>query len=139
MHTVREAATRLAVGYSTLKHWIRDGTVRTTRTPGGHHRISDGEIERLMVRRDPETPAPSKGRRPGLGAIVVISGRNQLRGVVDEVRTHGLMAQVRLRIGDQFLTAVITKDAIDELGLKRGDDALALIKSTEVMVAREAE
>ena len=47
--------------------------------------------------------------------------------------------QVRLRIGDQFLTAVITKDAIDELRLTRGDDAIALIKSTEVMVAREAE
>lgn len=139
LHTVRAAATRLGVGYSTLKHWIRDGTVRTTQTPGGHHRLSDGEIERLMARRDPEAPAPSKSRRPGTGALVVISGRNQLRGVVDEVRVHGLMAQVRLRIGDQFLTAVITRDAVDELGLKRGDDAIALIKSTEVMVAREAE
>ena len=68
----------------------------------------------------------------------MISGRNRLRGTVDEVRVHGLMAQVRLRIGDQFLTAVITKDAVDELKLKRGDDALAIVKSTEVMVAKEA-
>lgn len=139
LHTVRAAASRLGVGYSTLKHWIRDGAVRTTQTPGGHHRISDGEIERLMVRRDPKATASPKSRRPGTGALVVISGRNRLRGVVDEVRVHGLMAQVRLRIGDQCLTAVITADAIDELGLKRGDDAIALIKSTEVMVAREAE
>ena len=56
LHTVRDAATRLGVGYSTLKHWIRDGTVRTTQTPGGHHRISDGEIERLMARREPAAP-----------------------------------------------------------------------------------
>ena len=51
----------------------------------------------------------------------------------------GLLAQVRLRIGDQILTAVITGDAIQELKLRRGDTALAIIKSTEVMIAREAE
>jgi molybdopterin-binding protein len=69
---------------------------------------------------------------------VAISGRNQLRGVVEEVRVEGLLAQVRLRIGDQRLTAVITRDAVDELKLKRGQPALAVIKSTEVMIAREA-
>ncbi len=71
--------------------------------------------------------------------IVVLSGRNRLRGFVDEVRLDGLMAQVKLRIGDQTLTAVITRDAVEELKLRRGDDALAIIKSTEVMIAREAE
>ena len=65
-----------------------------------------------------------------------ISGRNQLRGIVEEVRADGLLAQVRLRIGDQRLTAVITRDAVDELKLRRGDEALAIIKSTEVMIAR---
>ena len=49
------------------------------------------------------------------------------------------LAQVRLRIGDQTLTAVITGDAIDELKLRRGDDAVAIIKSTEVMIARELQ
>jgi molybdopterin-binding protein len=73
------------------------------------------------------------------GVIVSLSGRNQLRGYVDEVRVEGLLAQVRLRIGDQTLTAVITRDAVEELKLKRGDDALAIIKSTEVMIAREAD
>jgi molybdopterin-binding protein len=57
---------------------------------------------------------------------------------VDEVRVDGLLAQVRLRIGDQTLTAVVTADAVAELKLKRGDDAVAIIKSTEVMIAREA-
>ena len=71
------------------------------------------------------------------GVLVALSGRNQLRGIVDEVRVEGLLAQVRMRIGDQRLTAVITRDAVDELKLKRGDDALAIIKSTEVMIARE--
>jgi molybdopterin-binding protein len=70
--------------------------------------------------------------------LVSISGRNQLRGVVEEVRADGLLAQVRLRIGDQRLTAVITRDAVDELKLRRGDEALAIIKSTEVMIAKGA-
>jgi molybdopterin-binding protein len=73
------------------------------------------------------------------GTIVALSGRNQLRGIVEEVRTEGLLAQVRLRIGDQVLTAVITRDAVDELKLRRGQEALAVIKATEVMVARAAD
>ena len=133
--TVRAAADRLGVGYSTLKQWIYDGKVRTTRTTGGHHRVSDAEVDRLLARHTSASPATRASRQAGL--IVAISGRNQLRGFVDEVRTDGLMGQVRLRIGDQTLTAVITRDAIAELGLRRGDDALAIIKSTEVMVARE--
>ena len=69
---------------------------------------------------------------------MVISGRNQLRGIVEEVRGDGLLAQVRLRIGEQRLTAIITQDAVNELRLKRGDEALAIIKSTEVMIARRS-
>jgi molybdopterin-binding protein len=56
---------------------------------------------------------------------------------VDEIRLSGVLAQVRLRIGDQRLTAVITRDAVEELRLARGDEALAIVKSTEVMIARE--
>ena len=77
-------------------------------------------------------------RRPsGSGVLVSLSGRNRLRGVVEEVRREGFLAQVRLRIGDQTLTAVITRDAIDEVCLKRGDDATAIVKATEVMIGRE--
>jgi molybdopterin-binding protein len=135
--TVRAAARRLGVGYSTLKQWIYRGDVRTIRTGGGHHRIAEAEIDRLLARRgDP----PAARRRPALpgAAIVALSGRNQLRGFVEEIRTDGLLAQVRLRIGDQSLTAVITRDAVDELRLRRGDSALAVVKATEVMIAREA-
>jgi molybdopterin-binding protein len=133
--TVRAAAGRLGVGYSTLKGWIRQGTVRTTTTPGGHHRIPEAEIERLLARQ-PAAARP-RARTAASGLIVALSGRNRLRGFVEEVRTDGLLAQVRLRIGDQMLTAVITADAIRELQLKRGDDAIGIIKSTEVMIAKE--
>jgi molybdopterin-binding protein len=132
--TVRQAASRLGVGYSTLKHWIYEGRVRTRLTSGGHHRIADAEVERLLT----PTTAAGAVAADRAGLIVSISGRNQLRGYVDEVRVEGLLAQVRLRIGDQTLTAVITRDAVEELKLTRGDDALAIIKSTEVMIAREA-
>lgn len=134
--TVRQAAERLGVGYSTLKQWIYRGGVRTTRTAGGHHRVAETEVERLLARTDRPLPRAG-GRRGDDGVLVRISGRNRLQGVVDEVRREGLVAQVRLRIGDQRLTAVITRDALDELGLKRGDEATALIKATEVMIAKE--
>ncbi len=138
MLTVRDAAARLGVSYSTFKQWIYKGSVRTVRTDGGHHRVADAEVQRLLARQG--RPAVTSGsRRPaGGGVLVSISGRNQLRGVVEEIRGEGLLAQVRLRVGDQVLTAVITRDAVDELRLKRGDEATAIIKSTEVMIAREA-
>jgi molybdopterin-binding protein len=137
--TVRAAAERLGIGYSTLKQWIHKGRVRTTQTEGGHHRIADAEIDRLIARDAPGGRLTRLAPRRTPGVIVALSGRNRLRGFVEEVRTDGLMAQVRLRIGDQTLTAVITRDAIEELHLRRGDDALAIIKSTEVMIAREVE
>ena len=134
--TVRQAATRLGIGYSTLKHWIYEGRVRTRVTSGGHHRIADTEVDRLLAPTTLPSPPPAGPER--VGVIVSLSGRNQLRGYVDEVSVEGLLAQVRLRIGDQTLTAVITRDAVDELKLRRGDEALAIVKSTEVMIAREA-
>ncbi len=77
--------------------------------------------------------------RAAVGAVrqlgvsyATLKQRNQLRGV----RVEGLLAQVKLRVGDQSLTAIITRDAVDELKLRRGDEAIAVIKATEVMVAR---
>jgi molybdopterin-binding protein len=136
--TVRAAADRLGIGYSTLKQWIYQGRVRTSHTAGGHHRISDAEVERLTSRQEPDRLVKTRSSA-GVGLIVALSGRNRLHGFVEEVRKDGLLGQVRLRIGDQTLTAVITADAISELKLRRGDDAVAIIKSTEVMIAREAE
>lgn len=152
--TVRAAAERLGVGYSTLKQWIYDGAVRTVRTRGGHHRLTELEVQRLLLsgagpagaslsprlRRSSASSAsrPSAPSASRPSAFIGVSGRNQLRGIVEEVRGDGLLAQVRLRIGDQRLTAIITQDAVAELKLKRGDEAVAVIKSTEVMIGREA-
>ena len=134
--TVRAAARQMGIGYSTLKQWIYQGKIRTTQTAGGHHRLSEAEIDRFLARQRPMDHP--KHREGPVALIIALSGRNRLRGFVDEVRVDGLMGQVRLQIGDQSLTAVITRDALEELKLKRGDDAVAIIKSTEVMVAREA-
>jgi molybdopterin-binding protein len=132
--TPREAARRLGVSYPTLKQWIYKGSVRTRRTAGGHHRVPESEIDRLLASTGRKLPARRRSR-PG-GVIVTLSGRNQLRGIVEEVRVEGLLAQVRLRVGDQSLTAVITRDGLDELKLRRGDEAIAVIKATEVMIAK---
>jgi molybdopterin-binding protein len=133
--TVRAAAERLGVAYSTLKRWVHTGHVRTTRTEGGHHRVSEAEIDRLLARQQPETRRRSIAKDAD-EALAGLSARNQLHGFVDEVRIDGLLAQVRMRVGDQSLTAVITADAVRALKLRRGDDALAIVKSTEVMIAR---
>lgn len=136
--TVRQAAERLGIGYSTLKQWIYQGRVRTRTTSGGHHRIAESEVDRVLAPAGAPSRKARSARSVSSGAIVALSGRNQLRGFIDEVRVEGLLAQVRLRIGNQTLTAVITRDAVEELKLRRGDDALAIVKSTEVMIGREA-
>jgi molybdopterin-binding protein len=135
--TPRQAAARLAVSYSTVKHWIHLGTMRTQPTAGGHHRIPESEIDRLLAASGRDLP--SIEGTSWHGSIVALSGRNQLRGIVEEVRSEGLLAQVRLRIGNQRLTAITTRDAVEELKLRRGEEALAVVKATEVMIARAAE
>ena len=131
--TVRAAATRLGVSYSTVKQWIHAGRIRTTQTPGGHHRVSDAEIDRLVAHQG---GGSKRRRREVPRAIEGLSARNQLAGFIEEVRVDGLLGQVRLRIGDQRLTAIITADAIRALKLRRGDEALAIVKSTEVMISK---
>lgn len=133
--TVRAAAERLGVAYSTLKRWVHTGHVRTIRTEGGHHRVSDGEIDRLLAQQQPERAVTARAEVSD-EALGGLSARNRLHGFIDEVRVDGLLAQVRLRVGGQSLTAVITADAVRALKLRRGDDAIAIVKSTEVMIAK---
>jgi molybdopterin-binding protein len=126
----KDAALRLGISYPTLKQWIYRGKLRTVRTPGGHHLIPEQELERFIPKG--EIKSGPEGRRN----FRRISGRNQLVGRVLEVKVDGLMAQVRLSIGGQVITSIITADAVAEMGLKKGDTAAALIKSTEVMIVR---
>ncbi len=133
--TVRAAAERLGVAYSTLKRWVHTGHVRTIRTEGGHHRVPDSEVDRLLAQHPPGRTRAARAEPPD-EALGGLSARNRLHGFIDEVRVDGLLAQVRMRVGDQTLTAVITADAVRALKLRRGDDAIAIVKSTEVMIAK---
>ena len=127
----REAANILGISYPTLKQWIYHGKIKSVKTPGGHHRVPESEIDRLI---------PKKFERGDLAARRLhfrkISGRNQLIGRVVALKFSGLLAQVTLAIGEQHITSIITADAAKELRLKPGDLAAALIKSTEVMILR---
>jgi molybdopterin-binding protein len=127
----REAATILAISYPTLKQWIYKGKIKTAKTPGGHHRIPESEIDRLLPKKLERGAIES--RRTNFRKI---SGRNQLIGRVLAVKYSGLLAQVTMAIGEQHITAIITADAAKEMRLKPGELAAALIKSTEVMVLR---
>jgi molybdopterin-binding protein len=126
--TPAEAADLLGVSYQTVKQWIYRKRIRSTRTPGGHHRIPRSEIARLGG----GSPSVARGT-PGIEAI---SGRNKLLGTVSRIRESGLLAEVTLDVAGQKLIAIITKSAVRELGLKAGSPAYALMKATEVMVIR---
>jgi molybdopterin-binding protein len=127
----REAANILGISYPTLKQWIYRGKIKTAKTPGGHHRVPESEIDRLFPQKlDRGT---IENRR---GNFRKISGRNQLIGRVLAIKYSGLLAQVTLAIGEQHITAIITADAAKEMRLKPGERAAALIKSTEVMILR---
>jgi molybdopterin-binding protein len=127
----REAANILGVSYPTLKQWIYKGTLRTAKTPGGHHRVPESEIDRLIPRRLERGDIGSRRDQ-----YRKISGRNQLIGRVVAIKYSGLLAQVTLAIGEQRITSIITADAAKEMRLKPGERAAALIKSTEVMILR---
>jgi molybdopterin-binding protein len=122
--TPRQAAEKLGISYPALKHWILAGRIQTIKTPGGHHRIPMSSLQEFL---------PTGSAQLGASRI---SGRNQLAGSILEVKIDGLLAKVVLAIGDQRITAIITSDAVRELELKPGDQAIALIKSTEVMIGK---
>ena len=139
-----DAARQLGVSYPTLKQWIYKGKIRAVKTPGGHHRIPRPEIDRLLFQGGHHRTAGDKrGARHaqwqvngGAGFEHIISGRNQLVGRVIKLQTEGLLTKVVLDVGGQSITAIITRDASRDLGLKVGETAAALIKATEVMIIR---
>ncbi len=129
LHTPREAARRLGISYPTIKQWIYNGKLKAVKTPGGHYRIHEREIQALTQ------PAPQLTRNKKT-LPTTVSGRNQLVGRIVQLRYDGLLAQVKLSIGDQTVTSIITADAARALKLSVGQSAAALIKATEVMIVR---
>src|SRR5580700_9522639 len=126
----REAALELRISFPTIKQWIYKRKIRSVRTAGGHHRIPQSEIDRFLFR----TVGKTEPERTLLKRRV--SGRNQLVGRIDTVRISGLMAEVKVSIGDQQITSIITASSAREMKLKPGQTAAALIKATEVMILR---
>jgi len=126
----REAALQLRISFPTIKQWIYSRKIRSVKTPGGHHRIPQSEVDRLLYR--------SRGRSAPKRKDFLrrVSGRNQLVGRIENVQISGLMAEVTMSIGGQLITSIITARSAREMQLKPGQTAAALIKATEVMILR---
>ena len=127
---LRDAALELCISFPTIKQWIYKRKIRSVKTAGGHHRIPQSEIDRFLFR--------TRGKTEPERALLKrrVSGRNQLVGRIDTVRISGLMAEIKVSIGDQQITSIITASSAREMNLKPGQTAAALIKATEVMILR---
>lgn len=121
-----EAARAIGVSPDTLRRWERAGRLRTTRDAANRRRVSRAEVERLSRRP----------RRHRAGSA--LSARNRFTGVVRSVERDGVMALVEIEAGPHLVTAAVTRDAVEELGLAPGVPATATVKATSVMVEREA-
>jgi molybdopterin-binding protein len=119
-----DAARAIGVSADTLRRWERAGRLKTTRDAANRRRVSRAEVERLSER--PERHAT--GDR--------LSARNRFPGVVTSVETDGVMALVEIEAGPHRITAAVTRDAVEELGLAPGVPAAATVKATSVMVER---
>ena len=121
-YRIGEAAEMLGVRVETLRRWERAGRLGTTRTAGGQRLVPASEVARLLGERR-EHPRVTSG-----------SVRNRLPGVVTEVKKDKVAATVEILAGPYRLLALITREAVDEMGLKPGVHAVATVKATNVMV-----
>ena len=127
---LRDAALELGISFPTIKQWIYKKKLRSIQTAGGHHRIPQSEVDKMLFR----TRGSTESERQRI--IRRVSGRNQLVGRIDSVRISGLMAEVKISVGGQQITSIITASSAREMQLKKGQTAAALIKATEVMILR---
>ena len=117
-YSASEAAKMLGISLDTLRRWDRDGRIETARDSGNRRIVAATEISRLRGEEGTQ-----------------LSARNRLSGTVSEVKVDGLMAQVELTVDEPArLVAIVTADAVEELGLKPGMAATGVVKATSVMV-----
>jgi molybdopterin-binding protein len=118
--TASEAARALGISLDTLRRWDRTGRIRTQRDKANRRLVPSSEVRRLRGRTSEE-----------------LSARNRFRGVVRAVEVEGFLARIELDVtAPARVVAVITREAAEELGLKPGQEAVAVVKSTSVMVER---
>jgi molybdopterin-binding protein len=122
---VGQAAEMLGVSIETLRRWEADGRLRMERSDGGQRLIEIDEVARLLEeRRRASTDRP----------IVAQSARNRFPGIVTRVERDGVAAVVEVIAGPHRMVSLMTAEAVDELDLKVGDEAVCVVKSTNVIV-----
>jgi molybdopterin-binding protein len=119
-YSASEAARELGISLDTLRRWDRAGKIRVRRDSANRRVVPVSEVERLRG-----------------GAPQRLSARNRIRGTVQAIRVEGLLAQVELVVDEPtHVVAIVTRDSVEELGLKPGQAATAVVKATSVMVER---
>ena len=122
-----EAARAVGVSPDTLRRWDHSGKVRTVRDRANRRRVPRSEIERLSGRPERHRAGDS------------LSARNRFPGVITSVEVDGVMALVEIQAGPHRVTAAVTRDSVEELGLAPGVPATAAVKATSVMIERGSE
>ena len=122
---IGQAAELLGVGVDTLRRWAEDGRLATTRSAGGQRLVPIAEVSRLLSERRRTTI-----ERP----IVAQSARNRFAGIVTRIERDGVAATVEVVSGPHRLLSLMTAEAVDELGLLVGDEAVCVVKATNVIV-----
>jgi molybdopterin-binding protein len=118
LYTASEAAQALGISLDTLRRWDREGRIKTKRDAGNRRVVPAEEITRLRGDDEPN-----------------LSARNRFHGTVSSIEIQGLLAQVEILVDEPTrVVAIVTRDAVEELGLRAGSPATAIVKSTSVMV-----
>jgi molybdopterin-binding protein len=119
-YTASEAARALGISLDTLRRWDRDGRIRVGRDRANRRVVAESEVERLRRRGDEN-----------------LSARNHFRGIVRSVEVEGLLAQVQIDVTEPArVVAIITRESVEQLGLKPGASAAGVVKATSVMIER---
>ena len=125
---IGEAAEWLGVSVETLRRWGREGRISLVRTAGGQRLVSRDDVARLMVER----------RKPAERPVVGHSARNRFPGVITRIEKDSVAAVVEIQAGPHRLVSLMTAEAVDDLDLKVGDEAVAVVKATNVSVEIES-
>lgn len=122
---VGQAAEMLGVTVDTIRRWEVEGRLRLERSTGGQRLVPMAEVTRLLAER----------RRAGTDRpIVAGSARNRFPGVVTRVEQDGVAAVVEILAGPHRIVSLMTAEAVDELGIAVGDEAVGVVKATNVIV-----